>query len=31
MKSDPVDYKSLEIYGRVFNERVAQTRKEATV
>jgi hypothetical protein len=28
---DPVEYKSLDVYGKAFNDRVNSTRKEATV
>ena len=29
--SEPVEYKSLDVYGRAFNDRVVSTRKEAVV
>ena len=28
---DPVEYKSLDVYGKAFNERVDSARKEALV
>ena len=28
---EPVEYKSLDVYGKAFNDRVNSTRKEATV